>query len=38
MIAMATNMLLYCAPSETIGMKTIMAAVKIGINEYEEEN
>jgi len=38
LIAHATSMMLYCAPSETLGMKTIMAAVKIGIGEYEEQH
>jgi hypothetical protein len=36
LIADATSVLLYCAPEELIGMKTVMAAVEIGIKEYQE--
>lgn len=35
MIAHACSMSLYCAPNELIGVKTIHAAIEIGISEYE---
>ena len=36
MIANAVSMSLCCAPNELVGVKTIMASVETGINEYEE--
>lgn len=38
MIAHAVSMSLCCAPNELLGVKTIMASVGIGINEYEQNH
>lgn len=37
LIALAVSQLLYCAPNELVGIKTILASVEMGINEYEED-
>ena len=36
MILAAVSMSLYCAPNSLVGMRTIMASVADGINEFEE--
>ena len=36
LIANATSMMLFTAPDELVAMKTVMAAVEIGISEYQE--
>lgn len=36
MIANAVSIALCCAPNELVGVKTIMASIENGINEYEE--
>lgn len=36
LISIATSMMLYCAPNELVGMKTILICVENGINSYEE--
>lgn len=36
LILNATSMLLYAAPNELIGIKTVLASVTTGINMYEE--
>lgn len=35
LIAQACSMSLCCAPNELVGVKTIHAAIEIGISEYE---
>jgi len=35
MIAGAVSISLYCAPNELLGMKSIMASMAAGIDEYE---
>jgi len=37
MIAQATNMMLSCAPNHLVAMKTAMAAIEIGISEFQEQ-
>jgi len=36
LIANATSMMLYTAPEELVAMHTIMAAIQMGISEYQE--
>jgi hypothetical protein len=36
LIKQATSMLLFCAPNELLGIKTILASVEIGISSYEK--
>lgn len=36
LIRNATTLALCCAPNELVGIKTILACVEVGINEYEE--
>jgi hypothetical protein len=37
-ICNAVSMSLYCAPNELVGIKTIMACIEHGINEYEQNH
>lgn len=34
----AVSMLLYCAPNELLGIKTVLKSVEIGIKSYEENH
>ena len=34
----AVSMILYCAPNELLGIKTILASVENGISSYEENH
>ncbi len=36
LIVNATSMMLYCAPNELLGIKTVLASVENGIKSYEE--
>ncbi len=38
LISNATSMMLYCAPNELDGVKTILACVECGIASYEENH